>query len=123
MEGETSIISSKDILSTELHKIDMMAVNFSARWGEDTKFRVAFTTMIRHLRRLLDNDIQNLEESDQEKFQIPDSYAFGEYDKWEALHTNLWGLARRLGHTGTEEKNRDFAGMVNILKNGVIPNE
>lgn len=123
MEGETSIISSKDILSTELHKIDMMAVTFSARWGEDTKYRVAFTTMIRHLRRLLDNDIQNLEESDQKDFEIPDSCEFDEYNEWEELHTKLWGLARKLGHTGTEEKNRDFKGMISTLKNGVISNE
>lgn len=123
MEGETSIISSKDILSTELHKIDMMAVNFSARWGEDTKYRIAFTTMIRHLRRLLDNDIKNLDDANQKEFEIPTKQGFEDYDGWEQLHTNLWGLARKLGHTGTEEKNRDFAGMINTLKNGVIPNE
>lgn len=123
MEGETSIISSKDILSTELYKIDMMAVNFSARWGEDSNFRIGFTVMIRHIRRLLDNDIKDLEDCDQKDFVIPKNHRYDDYNEWETLHTNLWGLARKLGHTGTEEKKRDFVGMVNILKNGIVPNE
>lgn len=123
MEGETSIISSKDILSTELYKIDMMAVNFSARWGEDGQYRIAFTTMIRHIRRLLDNDIKNLDDSDQTDFNIPTECNYKNYNEWETLHTNLWSLARKLGHTGTEERNRDFAGMTKILKNGMVPDE
>lgn len=102
MEGETRIISSKDILSSEFYEIDMMAVGLAARWGEDTRFRIGYMNMVRQIRRILHYDIKKRkEESD---YSLPDKkdYSLDSFDDWDILHTALTDLAREIGMVGRE---------------------
>jgi hypothetical protein len=104
MEGDTRIISSKDILSSEFYEIDMMAVRLAARWGEDTKYRIGYTVMVRQLRRILHHDIKKRKEDSEDDYSVPNTkdYHVDSFGDWDGLHINLTDLAREIGMVGRE---------------------
>lgn len=120
MEAERTIISSKDILTTELHEIDMAIVDLVINWSLDGKYRMGVAMLIRQIKRILQNDIDALPESEKSDFTVPETYNLDDYDKWERLHINLWTLARNKGYTGVEEKKRNYKGLIKTLKQGII---
>jgi hypothetical protein len=102
MEPQTRIISSKDILSSEWYEIDIQAVKFAADWHMDGRFRRGYAVCVRQLRRLLYYEILKQSEENKSKYNVPTSHDPADYDKWEALHTNLTVLSRTIGMIGRE---------------------
>lgn len=103
MEAERTIISSKDILSTEFYEIDMAAVNQVPRMRTDDRYRIAYINIVSQLRSLMNYDIKKLDKTRQEtEFVEPTETTLKSLDEWKELHTNLRTLAREIGIVGRE---------------------
>jgi hypothetical protein len=122
MEGERrfQIVSKQELMPTILLQIVKTALDSFSLTDSKRGFEEVFCSSTKLLYAILKKDIDRLEPKDKIKYELPKQSDTTNTKEYYLLFTELWSLARDLGHTGTEEKTRDFESLINMIREGII---
>jgi hypothetical protein len=117
---EYKIVSKKDLIPTLLLEIRQKANEaFSMAEKEGFYYKV-YRACVEQQYLILSSDIARLSDKEKKEFVLPKPNAVADKNEWYELDIKLWNLAREIGHVGTKENKKDFEGLINTLKEGII---